>query len=63
MHFAVRFGDVAILEYLMDRGANMHILAKDNKLPLHYACETNNFDAIKLFFEIKGNVEAKGGKV
>ena len=47
-HFACRKGDETLIRYLLDKGANPTVVDRDGYTPLHYLCEIENYEMIKL---------------
>jgi ankyrin repeat protein len=51
-HFACRKGDNALIRYLLDQGANPTVVDRDGYTPLHYLCEIENYEMIKLILPL-----------
>lgn len=47
-HFACRRGDDQIIKYLLSKGANPSVVDRDGCTPLHYLCECENIEMVKL---------------
>lgn len=47
-HLACRRGFSDIIQFLMSKGANTSVVDRDGCTPLHYLCETDNLELIKL---------------
>jgi ankyrin repeat protein len=57
LHFASSVGDKTIINYLLDRKADVNRMSAENRYtPLHYATMKNFPDSIKLLYQAGGNV-------
>ncbi len=56
LHYAARFNQVRVVEYLLDHGADPNAVARHAGTPLDLAAEAGSADAAKL-------LEAKGGRL
>lgn len=48
LHFACRKGDDLFIRYLIEKGACATVVDRDGYTPLHYLCENENYEMIKL---------------
>ena len=46
-HLACIRGEEPLLDYLLAHGANPSVVDRDGCTPLHYLCETQNYDMVK----------------
>mmetsp|Transcript_30356 Transcript_30356/g.29696 ORF Transcript_30356/g.29696 Transcript_30356/m.29696 type:complete len:154 (+) Transcript_30356:1438-1899(+) len=53
-HFACRRGDNKMIEYLIKKGVNPSVVDRDGCTPLHYLCENENIDMIKMLLPLSG---------
>lgn len=47
LHYASKDGYLTIVEYLIDKGAQIEVMDEENYTPLHYACAKGHLDVIK----------------
>ena len=47
LHYACKDGHLTIVEYLIDKGAQIEVVDEENYTPLHYACAKGHLDVIK----------------
>jgi ankyrin repeat protein len=45
-HFACRRGNPDVIRYLIEKGANTSVVDRDGCTPLHYLCESENYQMI-----------------
>ncbi|CDW89321.1 protein kinase domain containing protein [Stylonychia lemnae] len=53
-HLACIRGDEFIIRYLLDHSASPHVVDRDGCTPLHYLCETENHEMVKVLLPICG---------
>lgn len=51
LHIAAKFGHLHLIEFFINKGANVEARDKLLKTPLHYACEAGNTLAVKMLME------------
>lgn len=54
--YAAKVGNLEIIKYLLDKGANINSQDDYGYTALHYAVEDNKLDAVKLLIEKKANI-------
>lgn len=64
LHEASARGDVAMMTFLLQRGASVHARDRWEHRPLHYAIDSGNVEAVKLLLDYGADVNAAsyGGK-
>lgn len=53
---SLSFSNIGITEMLINHGANVNILNRDDKSVLMYACRERNYDFVSLLFKLCNNV-------
>ncbi|XP_058456851.1 ankyrin-1-like [Malaya genurostris] len=56
LHYAAERGNLKIIKYFCNNGANVNIAARDGRTPLHYAAEAKRLDVIKYLVSKGANV-------
>nr|CAH7769071.1 unnamed protein product [Callosobruchus chinensis] len=61
LHSAVYGGNLNVIEYLVEKNADINAKDKDGLIPLHVAAEYGNLEAVKYFIEKGIDVNVKDG--
>lgn len=59
LHWAVKNGHLNVVNYLIERGANLNSKDEGHVTPLHMACQTSNVDIASLLIKNGCDVEIK----
>ena len=59
LHFASGYNRIAVVEYLIQNGANVHAKDKGGLVALHNACSYGHYEVSKLLVEHGANVNMK----
>ncbi|MGL9761743.1 MAG: ankyrin repeat domain-containing protein [Wolbachia sp.] len=59
LHYAVHYGSLDMVSFLVDKGANVEIRSKEGKTPLHLAVEEAKQNIINLLLDRGADIEAK----
>jgi len=59
LHYAVHYGNLDMVSFLIDKGANVEIKSKEGKTPLHLAVEEAKQNIINLLLDRGADIEAK----
>lgn len=51
-HLACIRGDQQAIKYLLDKGASTTVVDRDGCTPLHYLCEGQNYEMVKLLIPL-----------
>jgi ankyrin repeat protein len=57
LHGAAERGNVAIVRFLLENGAEINAADKDNRIPLHLAAQNGHIEIVKLLIETEAKVE------
>lgn len=58
LHFAAGYNRVAVVEFLLENGADVHAKDKGGLVPLHNACSYGHYEVAELLVKYKANVNA-----
>ena len=59
LHIACNQGYLSIVQYLIEKGANIEAKDKYQQTPLHIACQNNNLPVVQYLIEKGANIEAQ----
>lgn len=60
LHYASGFGQIVVVKFLIERGADVNIHSKNGSTPLHVAVEQDFTEIVKLLIDAGADVNAKG---
>ena len=60
LHVAAQFGHFKIVQYLIEKGANIEVQNEFHYSPLHFACLKGSLSIVQYLIEKGANIEAKG---
>ena len=59
LHIAYQEGHLPVVQYLIEKGANIEVKDWEQKTPLHIACLRGYLPIVQYFIEKGANIEAK----
>ena len=62
LHYAASIENTSYLKALIPKFESVDVLDKENKTPLHIACEVGNYEAVKLLLKSKANANLTNSK-
>jgi ankyrin repeat protein len=58
LHYACEGGNLEVVKFLIDSGADVSVAGNDGNTPLHYACEGGNLEVVKFLIDSGADVSA-----